>query len=44
MKALATFLSTTPETLSRRMKSLEARGFLKRRGRQLILLEHTESE
>lgn len=44
MKELAAFLSTTPETLSRRMKSLEEQGFLKRRGRQITLLKQAPSE
>ncbi len=41
MKELAAFLSTTPETLSRRMKALEAQGFLKYKGRQIILMGET---
>ena len=44
MKELAAFLGTTPETLSRRMKTLEEQGFLKRSGRQITLCEHTTSE
>lgn len=38
MKELAAFLSTTPETLSRRMKSLEEKGTMTRKGRQITLL------
>lgn len=41
MKELAAFLSTTPDNLSGRMKTLEAQGFLKYKGRQIILTGET---
>ena len=43
MKELAAFLSTTPETLSRRMKMLEEQGYLKRAGRQITLLNQSNT-
>ena len=39
MKELAAFVSTTPETLSRRMKTLEEQGFLRRSGRVITILK-----
>lgn len=38
MKELATFLGTTPETLSRRMRRFEMEGLLKRDGKHIKLL------
>lgn len=43
MKELAAFLSTAPETLSRRMKMLEEQGYLKRNGRQITLLNQSNT-
>lgn len=42
MKELAAFLSTMPETLSRRKRMLEEQVFLTRMGRQNIL-KHVET-
>lgn len=42
MKELAAFLSTTPETLSRKISYLEKEGFLKKKGRNLTIF-HPEN-
>lgn len=39
MKDLATFLGTTPETLSRKLKFLEAQGFIERKGRKIKIID-----
>lgn len=39
MKELATFLGTTPETLSRKFKTLEQVGYIERQQRQVILTD-----
>lgn len=39
MKELATFLGTTPETLSRKLKRLEHLGLIARRGRTIEILD-----
>lgn len=39
MKELAAFLSTTPETLSRRMKVLEREGTVSRKGNTVVILK-----
>lgn len=44
MKELATFLGTTPETLSRKFKLLETAGWITRHGKQVILVDKTELE
>ncbi|UXR70381.1 MULTISPECIES: Crp/Fnr family transcriptional regulator [unclassified Staphylococcus] len=39
MKDLATFLGTTPETLSRKLKYLEQLGYIDRKGRNISILD-----
>lgn len=39
MKDLATFLGTTPETLSRKLKFLEAQGYIERKGRKIKIID-----
>ena len=39
MKDLATFIGTTPETISRKFKILEEKGFIERRGRIIKILD-----
>lgn len=39
MKELAAFLDTTPETLSRRLRTLEQAGLIARKGRSLTILD-----
>lgn len=39
MKELSAFLSTTPETLSQRIKYLETEGLLSKKGRRLTILD-----
>ena len=38
-KELSAFLGTTPETLSRRVRSLESQGLLQKSGREVVLLD-----
>ena len=44
MKDLATFLGTTPETLSRKLKYLETLDYIERKGRQIKILNHAALE
>ncbi|UXR77539.1 MULTISPECIES: Crp/Fnr family transcriptional regulator [unclassified Staphylococcus] len=44
MKDLATFLGTTPETLSRKLKYLEQLGCIKRKGRNISIVDVEELE
>lgn len=44
MKELATFLGTTPETLSRKFKQLEEAGWIKRQGKQIEILDQEALE
>ncbi|MDO5375630.1 MAG: Crp/Fnr family transcriptional regulator [Staphylococcus rostri] len=39
MKDLATFLGTTPETLSRKLKFLETQDFIERKGRKIKIID-----
>ena len=39
MKDLATFIGTTPETISRKFKILEEKGFIERRGKIIKILD-----
>ena len=39
MKDLATFIGTTPETISRKFKILEEKGFIERRGKVIKILD-----
>lgn len=44
MKDLANFVGTTPETLSRKFKLLEQEGLIKRKGKQIKILNFEELE
>jgi CRP/FNR family transcriptional regulator, anaerobic regulatory protein len=44
MKELATFLGTTPETLSRKFKLLESESLIKRKGRIIEILDYVKLE
>lgn len=39
MKELANYLATSPETVSRRLKEMEEEGYIKRRGRQIKVID-----
>lgn len=44
LKELATYIGTTPETLSRQLKQLEQRQLIKRQGRQVVILDYERLE
>ena len=44
LKELATFIGTTPETLSRKLKKLEEAGLIERQGRAISILNSENLE
>lgn len=44
MKELAAFIGTTPETLSRKLKNMEEKGWIKRKKRTITILKKEELE
>ncbi|WP_165005710.1 MULTISPECIES: Crp/Fnr family transcriptional regulator [unclassified Enterococcus] len=44
MKELAAFMGTTPETISRKLKLLESKGFIKREKRNILIIEEEQLE
>ena len=44
MKELAAFIGTTPETLSRKFKLLEENGYVKRKNREVWIIDKEQLE